>query len=161
MTTEFDGVLAKLDHAKKIGEEFTARCPAHDDQRNSLSIKCGLNGKALLYCHAGCDYLDIAKALNLPRNGHNGIPIEPKIVAIYDYVGLKGQLLYQVVRYEPKAFKQRRPHPECSGAVIWDLKGITPTLYHLQDVVRAIENRRWWYVVRGKKTLRVFLPTRS
>src|SRR5262245_27745418 len=31
------------------------------------------------------------------------------IVAIYDYTDDKGELLYQVVRLEPKSFRQRRP----------------------------------------------------
>src|SRR5262245_13756883 len=32
------------------------------------------------------------------------------IVATYDYVSETGDLLYQVVRYEPKTFRQRRPN---------------------------------------------------
>jgi hypothetical protein len=31
------------------------------------------------------------------------------VVATYDYTDDKGGLLYQVVRYEPKSFRQRRP----------------------------------------------------
>lgn len=33
-----------------------------------------------------------------------------KPVAYYDYVDEQGRLLYQVVRFEPKGFSQRRPH---------------------------------------------------
>ena len=32
-----------------------------------------------------------------------------RIVATYDYTDADGKLLYQVVRYEPKDFRQRRP----------------------------------------------------
>lgn len=35
---------------------------------------------------------------------------EGKPVAYYDYVDEQGELLFQVVRYEPKSFSQRRPH---------------------------------------------------
>lgn len=33
----------------------------------------------------------------------------PRIVAIYDYVNESGQMLFEVVRYDPKSFRQRRP----------------------------------------------------
>ena len=41
----------------------TARCPAHDDRRPSLSITDGDNGRLLLHCHAGCNYQDIVAAI--------------------------------------------------------------------------------------------------
>ena len=34
--------------------QFSAQCPAHDDQRASLSISIGDTGKPVLKCHAGC-----------------------------------------------------------------------------------------------------------
>jgi hypothetical protein len=37
-----------------------------------------------------------------------------RVVATYDYTDVKGALLYQVLRYEPKGFCQRRPHPRCN-----------------------------------------------
>ena len=40
-----------------------------------------------------------------------------KIVAVYDYRDADGTLLYQVVRYEPKTFRQRRP--DGNGGWIW------------------------------------------
>ena len=45
------------------GSYGTARCPAHNDHNPSLAIRDSDNGKLLLYCHAGCDYKDIAGAL--------------------------------------------------------------------------------------------------
>ena len=43
-----------------------------------------------------------------------------KIVATYDYTDANGgALLYQVVRYEPKDFRQRRP--DGNGGWIWKL----------------------------------------
>jgi hypothetical protein len=46
----------------------------------------------------------------------------PKIVATYDYCDEHGNLLYQVLRYEPKTFKQRRP--DGKGGYIWSTKGV-------------------------------------
>ena len=45
------------------GSYGTARCPAHDDRRPSLSLKDGDSGRLLLFCHAGCSYQDIVAAI--------------------------------------------------------------------------------------------------
>jgi hypothetical protein len=70
-----------------------------------------------------------------------------RFVCAYDYRDLSGNLIHQTVRFEPKAFCQRRPDPTHEGEWIWDLDGIEPVLYHLQDWV----NSRWICVVEGEK----------
>jgi 5S rRNA maturation endonuclease (ribonuclease M5) len=63
------------------------------------------------------------------------IPKAPrKIVATYGYTGERGDLLYQVVRYDPKEFKQRRP--DGHGGWIWK-KGPRQVLYRLSEVIEA------------------------
>ena len=46
--------IASRMHAKPAGDGWLARCPAHDDDRASLSIGMGQDDRALLHCHAGC-----------------------------------------------------------------------------------------------------------
>jgi hypothetical protein len=58
-------LLAKLPGAKKVGNGWSARCPAHDDQRASLSIAAGSDGTVLVKCHAGCDTSTILAAVDL------------------------------------------------------------------------------------------------
>ncbi|HEU5275121.1 MAG TPA: AAA family ATPase [Xanthobacteraceae bacterium] len=72
------------------------------------------------------------------------------IVAEYDYHDENGALVYQVVRYEPKAFRQRRPDPEGGGRWIWSLKGTRRVLYYLDRVIEA-DPERVVYVVEGEK----------
>jgi hypothetical protein len=55
--------IAKALGGHKTGNGWTARCPAHDDQKPSLSISSGKNNKVLLYCHAGCSQRDIFTAI--------------------------------------------------------------------------------------------------
>lgn len=43
----------------------TARCPAHDDRNPSLTFNEGDDGRALVYCHAGCRLDEILGALGL------------------------------------------------------------------------------------------------
>jgi len=57
-----------------------------------------------------------------------------QIVETYDYTDEKGVLLFQVVRYDPKDFRQRRP--DGKGGWIWDLKGVSRVLLHLPDVIK-------------------------
>jgi hypothetical protein len=38
---------------------FTARCPAHDDRRPSLSVREGADGRVLVWCFAGCPTEDV------------------------------------------------------------------------------------------------------
>lgn len=54
--------IAKALGGRKVGQGWTARCPAHDDRDPSLSIR-DAGGKVLVRCHAGCDQRDVIDAL--------------------------------------------------------------------------------------------------
>ena len=113
-------IIGRLD-AKKQGEQYRAKCPAHSGKsNNSLSIKYGEGGKAVLYCHSGCTYDEIRESLGVPqKNGHTAKPApmrtakkeKPKYkeVAQYNYTDEGGKLLFQKVRLEPKSFRVRVP----------------------------------------------------
>jgi hypothetical protein len=58
-------VLSRLGNVSKISAGWTARCPAHADRVNSLSIAQGRDGRALIYCHSGCEFVEIVAALDL------------------------------------------------------------------------------------------------
>lgn len=144
-------ILSKLENVKKHNGYFMASCPAHEDKNPSLSVSEGKDGKALLFCHAGCSTKDICSSINIsesglfPDNGHKSS--EP--IATYDYVDEDGKLLYQTVRFFPKDFKQRRP--DGSGGWIWNLKGIDLVLYNLQAVREAVKANETIYIVEGEK----------
>jgi hypothetical protein len=57
-------ILGRLKAVRRGGKGWTARCPAHDDQQNSLSITRG-DGKWLLMCHAGCNFEAVIAAFGL------------------------------------------------------------------------------------------------
>ena len=60
-----DELLERLEGVKRSASGFVARCPAHDDHRQSLSIGEGDNGCILLTCFAGCETADVMAALGL------------------------------------------------------------------------------------------------
>jgi hypothetical protein len=134
-----DQIIAALD-AKCAGDgRWSARCPAHEDDEPSLSIGMGRDGKVLLTCHAGCSFADIMAALMDKR----------EIKAIYDYTDERGNLLFQVVRFEPKDFSQRRP--DGRGGWVWKTAGVRRVLYRLPDVRRAVADGKRVYIAEGEK----------
>lgn len=63
--TPVELLLSKLPGAKKSGDGWSARCPAHEDQHASLSVSAGADGTALVKCHAGCDTSAVLGAIGL------------------------------------------------------------------------------------------------
>jgi hypothetical protein len=63
--TPLETLLARLPDARKAGNGWSARCPAHDDRRASLSIAEGDDGTVLVKCHAGCDTAAMLAAVGL------------------------------------------------------------------------------------------------
>jgi hypothetical protein len=74
-------------------------------------------------------------------------PNASPISATYDYVDEDGALLFQVVRYDPKDFRQRRP--DGRDGWLWNLDGTRRVLYHLPDLIRAKE--KTIHVTEGEK----------
>lgn len=72
-----------------------------------------------------------------------------EIVATYPYVDVAGDMIFEVVRFEPKDFRQRRPNG--AGGYHWNLKGVELTLYRLPEVLRAISENQRVYIVEGEK----------
>ncbi len=138
-------LLDRLEGVRESGAGWTARCPAHADRRASLAVGRGDDGRWLLKCHAGCAFGAVVGALGIdardlfPSNGHRHPPARRE-AAVYDYDGV-----FEVVRYEPKDFRQRRP--DGRGGYLWNLDGITPRLYRLNDLA----GRDAVVVVEGEK----------
>lgn len=114
-------IARELGRARKSGGEWTCRCPAHEDDKPSLSIRDADNALGLVvHCHAGCLQASVlgalkgmhliaasSKAPDAPR------PLRPAArsefhlaafgdpVQVYDYLERDGELAFQIARYEP------------------------------------------------------------
>jgi len=123
---------------RKSNDGYVCRCPVHDDRKASLKVSDSKDGKILVHCHAGCDSRDIIAELDRrglwpkiereqrkpPRPANDQLPpaanddqpkakVKPVEVAKYEYFDHQtGELMMQVIRYEPKDFRQRRPESQ-------------------------------------------------
>lgn len=61
-----DRLLPLLDGVRESGKDrWVARCPAHDDQKPSFSIRELPDGTLLIHCFAGCSAEEVLTALGL------------------------------------------------------------------------------------------------
>ena len=133
--------IDSLRNVKGNNGQYTALCPAHDDNNNSLSVKI-TNDRVLLYCHAGCSTESIVSALGLPMTALFTDDKPQKIKApkyktntiTYEYRTEDGSLAYRKQRYEfsdgSKSFGFFQPNGEKG-------RGGQSYPYNLTDVLNA------------------------
>jgi DNA primase len=161
----------------KRGREFVAACPNHADKTPSLTIYRHRDGAWMWHCFPCSKSGDVFTLLRLQGVGFNqalerladeaklvwNLQSEPapyhpngragsagrrgKIATLYNYDDEHRRLLYQVVRMEPKDFRQRKP--DGRGGWIWRLEGVRRVLYRLPQLLHRPEDTV--YVVEGEK----------
>lgn len=75
--------------------------------------------------------------------------IERRECAVYPYTDENGDLLFEVVRFEPKDFRQRRP--DGRGGHVWNLKGVRLVPYRLPDLIENLAQDQTVFLVEGEK----------
>jgi len=110
---------------------------------------CNANGAAVDWLkNAGFDVGDSA-----PAPTHKAA----RVIAAYDYVDEAGDLLFQVVRLEPKTFRQRRkpqaddPADKVKDGWVWSVKGVRQVPFRLPEVIEAIALEKAVFIVEGEK----------
>jgi len=80
-----------------------------------------------------------------------------EVVATYDYVDEQANLLFQVVRFDPKDFRQRRPaRPDddptkVKNGWVWGVKDTRSVPYHLPDLIKGVAAGRRIFIAEGEK----------
>jgi putative DNA primase/helicase len=133
-----NGSVAVEISGPKQGEWFDHEHQIGGGPWDLLIIKGGMtNGAAIEWLHSQIG-VEIAPAGKT----------SPRIVATYDYLAERGELIFQVVRFDPKDFRQRRP--DGNGGWIWTVKGVRQVPYRLPElIVTPIETSV--FIVEGEK----------
>lgn len=148
-----DEMLSHFQGVRETGpDRWQALCPSHADREPSLSIQKDTD-RILLHCHAGCQPEAIIEALNLNmvdlfiKNRQNAP--QRTIEQVYPYHDAEGHIVFETVRFKPKGFSQRQP--DGNGGYIWNLKGVSPVLYRLPEVMKALANDETIFICEGEK----------
>jgi putative DNA primase/helicase len=153
VTSKPDEVIATIERTLQTrqayvdGKELRFLCTIHSDTNPSARWNPEKQTWFCDVCKRGGGYLDLAQRLGISTQSErmgNGQDAR-RIVRTYDYRDEQNELLYQVVRYEPKDFRQRRP--DGTGGWAWDLKGVRPVAHGLPSL--AGQSRV--YIVEGEK----------
>ncbi|MGY4601766.1 5S rRNA maturation endonuclease (ribonuclease M5) [Bradyrhizobium sp. USDA 4474] len=136
--------IARALGGRVVGREVRAPSPGHSSVDDGMAIKLDLDAEDGFIVHLfnGGDPLAakdfVRDRLELPSwqpkkaksNNHNQL----RIVATYRYVNADDVLFYEVVRYDPKKFLQRRPLP--GGGYAWGRGDSPEVLYRLPDLIK-------------------------
>jgi hypothetical protein len=74
-----------------------------------------------------------------------------RIVATYQYQDENGATLFEVLRYEPRDFIQRRPDPTKPSGWNWSTKGVRKVPYRLPELIEALALGKMVFIVEGEK----------
>ena len=148
-------------------EGYKCRCPFHEDKNPSMTVNVA---KRVFHCH-GCratgsviDFIMLSEGKTLQEVLSSGetsprpisAPKRPTVEAVnepavqhkvdkrYAYTDELGNFAYEVVRYIPKTFRQRR---WIDGKWVYSMEGAQRYLYKLPLVLKASEV----WIVEGEK----------
>jgi hypothetical protein len=99
-------------------------------------------------CRAGCDQELVIEALRARGLWQSEATARREISAEYNYRDENGALGYQVLRYIPKTFRQRRPNGSPNNFT-WDMHGVTTLPYRLPELLADVDATV--YIVEGEK----------
>lgn len=116
------------------GGEWRAPCPLHGGRRDSFAVHAETGA---WFCHSECgrggSLLELVRELTgrdpASANEQRGI-----LVAEYDYTDEHGALLFQVVRFDPKDFRQRQPD---GAGWKWNVRGVRLVPYRLPQILQS------------------------
>lgn len=145
----------------------SCRVPWRDDERPSGSV---YDEGRRFHDHGTNEDFDAPAFLARARNMSNadgcrefinlaGVTATPtpttdsprRILATYDYQDEAGALLFQVMRFAPKTFRQRRPDPTAHDGWSWKLDGVRRVLYRLQEIITAVQRGEMIVLAEGEK----------
>ena len=141
------------------GDSALVPGPGHSPKDRSLSVKPNPGAKDgfIVHSFAGDDFAlcrdhvksGLGREPHRKANGSGTAELRRRIVASYPYQDERGDLLFEVVRLDPKDFRQRRP--DGHGGWIYKLGDIVRVPYRLPELIEAISNGYFIAIPEGEK----------
>ncbi|MBN1420899.1 MAG: AAA family ATPase, partial [Planctomycetes bacterium] len=132
-----DAILRNLNVVSGPNErgEYIAWCPFHPDGQGKPPHQPNLHinperGFICYACGAKGSIPTLARRLGIVEGVGTG---QPDVV--YPYRDEEGTVVFEVVRFPGKRFRQRRP--DGNGGLIWNIKGVRRVLYRLPELLAA------------------------
>lgn len=140
----YEDIVKRFPYGKRSGMKYQCKCPNHDDKKASLSIT-GVDGRTLVYCHAGCETSDVLSAVGLSiedlyeENKKSSYKSQnspftqqsireyllnlnlkdgKKVIDVYNYTDESGKNLYYKFKTFPKGYRFVRL---IDGNLIWEM----------------------------------------
>jgi len=157
LSEKFSFWLSVLRDVQNRGEYHVACCPAHPDDKQSLSTSIGDKG-IVATCHAGCSFPQICHAARVTATWMFERSNKPKlrITGTWNYCDELGEVIFRTIRTEDgtlkpdgkpkKDFIQQRP--DGNGGWKNSVKGVRvipyrlPDLWLSNDVVLIVEGEK-------------------
>ena len=180
MTEKFDNLKSRLSHVEKIRPakgckvSYQCRCPAHKDDKPSLTLSLSNDDKILLHDHGNCRTEDILHALGLDWGdiSPNGTRLScfdrlcsyyakkhgegVKCTAEYPYHDENGRYLYSKLRFEGGNIKGKLIRygivDRCQDKIeLCKKDSAAKVLYRLPEFQKLKHKSRFVYIVEGEK----------
>jgi len=105
----------------------------------------------LVRMHEGAQLAGIPDVLErkfgIPKQTQKAIQPAQFLSKVYNYADAQGELRYQVLRYEPKTFRQRRP--DGNGGWIYNMQDVEALPYNLHGILSRPD--KTIFIVEGEK----------
>ena len=177
----YEDVLSRFDVKKRRGNNAICKCPAHADDKASLSISRGKNGCTLIHCFAGCKPEDVLASVGLTmhdlfetdRQDQTGTDWKSSIekwkskkdgrtVTItdwYEYRDLSGSYAFTRIRFNPKDFAYgiRQSNDQMKLGLNGKKRKDIPAVYSadLDAFIKAVANGERVFYAEGEKNINV------
>lgn len=143
---------------KSLGQPTNGRypCPVCGARRG-VAVTQSSNGRGLAHCHACKNNAALWEKIRERNPRPASIQPPGARPVTYNYQDADGSLLFQVLRYEPKDFRQRRkardddPSGKIKSGWVWSTKGVAKVPFRLPQVLAGIRAGRTIYIAEGEK----------
>lgn len=140
--------------SRKRESAFTCPEPEHHQHGDAHPSARYNSAKRTWWCpvgNVGGGYQDLARRLGLLNGTQRHDQTQRRarrVVATYPYRDEHGAVLFEVLRFEPRGFGQRRP--DGNGGYVYNLTGTRRALYRLPEL-RAADAQALVHVVEGER----------